>query len=63
MTNGGWPGHVIADMKAACSGAKFACGMQVRFDSNGGDHLETPETEIEQWARSVVELLREGETK
>ena len=63
MTNGGWPGHVIADMKAACSGAKFACEMQVRFDSNGGDHLETPETEIEQWARSVAELLREGETK
>ena len=63
MTNGGWPGHVIADMKADCLDAKFACEMQVRFDSNGRDHMETPETEIEQWARSVAELLREGETK
>lgn len=63
MTNGGCPGHVIADMKAACPDAKFACEMQAQFDSNGGDHLETPETEIEQWARSVAELLREGETK
>ena len=63
MTNGGWPGHVVADMKAGCPDAKFACEMQAQFDSNGGDHLETPETEIEQWARSVAELLREGETK
>ncbi len=23
MTNGGWPGHVIKDMKAACPGANF----------------------------------------
>lgn len=24
MTNGGWPGHTIADMKTACRGAAFA---------------------------------------
>ena len=24
MTNGGWPGRVIKDMKAACPGADFA---------------------------------------
>ena len=29
MTNGGWPGHVIRDMKNACTGAKIACEMQV----------------------------------
>lgn len=29
MTNGGWPGRVIKDMKAACPGADFACDMQV----------------------------------
>lgn len=34
MTNGGWPGRVIKDMKAACPGADFACDMQVKFDSN-----------------------------
>ena len=57
MTNGGWPGHVIKDMKAACPGADFACEMQVRFDSNGGDRLETPESEIVAWAENVKELL------
>ena len=57
MTNGGWPGHVIRDLKAACPGAEFACEMQVKFDSNGGDHLETPEAEIEAWAQRVKALL------
>ena len=57
MTNGGWPGQVIPDMKKACPGADFACEMQVRFDSNGGDHLETPETEIAAWAQNVKKLL------
>ena len=57
MTNGGWPGHVIKDMKAACPGADFVCDMQVKFDSNGGDHLETAETKINAWAQSVKALL------
>ena len=57
MTNGGWPGHVIKDMINACPGAEFACEMQVRFNSDGGDRLETPESEIEAWARSVKALL------
>ena len=57
MTNGGWPGHVIRDMKNACTGAKIACGMQAKFDSNGGDHLETPEAKIEAWVRDVKALL------
>ena len=57
MTNGGWPGHVIKDMKTACPGAAVACEMRVKFDSNGGDHLETPETKIEAWAQSVKGLL------
>ena len=57
MTNGGWPGHVIRDMKNACTGAKIVCEMQVKFDSNGGDHLETPEANIDAWARDVKALL------
>ena len=56
-THGGWPGHVIRDMKNACTGAKIACEMQVKFDSNGGDHLETPEANIDAWARDVKALL------
>ncbi|MDO4386790.1 MAG: flavodoxin [Clostridia bacterium] len=57
MTNGGWPGHVIKDMKAACSGAAFACEMQVRFDSEGGSRLETPEADVVTWAQNVKKLL------
>ena len=57
MTNGGWPGHVIKDMKNACTGADVVCDMQVKFDSTGGDRLETPEAEIEAWAQSVKALL------
>ena len=57
MTNGGWPGHVIKDIKAACKGAKTACEMQVRFDSEGGSHLETPVEQINEWIRNVKSLL------
>ena len=57
MTNGGWPGHVIKDMKNACTGASVVFEMQVKFDSEGGDRLETPESEIEAWAQSVKTLL------
>ena len=57
MTNGGWPGHVIKDMKNACTGADVVGDMQVKFDSTGGDKLETPEAEIEAWAQSVKALL------
>ena len=57
MTNGGWPGHVIKDMKAACKGAEVTCEMQVQFDSTGGDRLETSEKQIEQWIQKVKALL------
>lgn len=57
MTNGGWPGHVIKDMKKACKGADIACDMQVQFDSTGGDHLETATEQIEQWIQQVKALL------
>ena len=53
MTNGGWPGHVIKDMKTACKGAKFAYEKKIRFDSTGGPHLETPEIEIRQWIQNI----------
>lgn len=38
-------------------GADAVCEMQVKFDSNGGDRLETPESKIEAWAQSVKALL------
>ncbi len=57
MTNGGWPGQVLKDMKKACPGASFACEMEVRFDSTGGDQMETPENKVAEWIRQVKELL------
>lgn len=57
MTNGGWPGHVIRDIEKACPDSRFACGMQVRFDSNGGADLVTPESEIDSWAEDVKKVL------
>lgn len=53
MTNGGWPGHVIKDMKKVCKGASSACEMEIKFDSSGGDHLETPEKDIDAWVGQV----------
>lgn len=52
---GGWPGHVLEAITAACRSTKVTCDMQVKFDSNGGDHLETAETEIEKWCKPVSE--------
>ena len=57
MTNGGWPGHVIKDMKAKCKGASFMHEMQIQFDSQGKDHLETPESVIAEWIVHVKEEL------
>ena len=58
MTNGGWPGHVIRDMKAACVGADVVCDMQVQFDSTGGSRLETPEQEIAAWIQKVKNIVK-----
>ncbi|MGN0394558.1 MAG: flavodoxin [Coprococcus sp.] len=57
MTNGGWPGHVIKDMKSACPGADIKEPFEVKFDSSGGNHLETSEDEIKSWVQRVNELL------
>ena len=48
---------MLEDIAAACRDAKVTCDMQVKFDSNGGDHLETPETEVEMWTQKVKALL------
>ncbi len=59
-THGGWPGHAIKDIKAACRGAEVVCERDVRFDSRGGDHMETAEKAVEAWIAAVTEIL-EGE--
>ena len=57
QTHGGWPGHVMKDIKKPCKGANFAHELAVQFDSTGGDRLETSEEEIQAWAKAVTEEL------
>ena len=57
MTNGGWPGHVIKDIKAKCKGADFMHEMQIQFDSMGKDHLETSQRVIDDWIEQIKEDL------
>lgn len=58
MTNGGWPGHVIKDMKKMCQGADFICEKEIQFDSEGGNHLVTPPKDIEEWIQEVSDKLK-----
>lgn len=58
MTNGGWPGHVIKDMKALCKGARVVCDMQVKFDSTGGSNLETSQEKLDQWIEDVKKHIK-----
>lgn len=53
QTHGGWPGHVIKDIKNACKGAEFIHEMEIQFDSTGGAKLVTPKTEIEAWLAQI----------
>ena len=57
MTNGGWPGHVIDDIKKHCAGATFKCDKEITFDSSGGDVLMTPLAEVNKWIDEVNNLL------
>lgn len=53
MTNGGWPGHVIKDMKQAAKGAEFGLSLEVQFDSNGGSDLVSDTGDIDRWAADI----------
>lgn len=53
MTHGGWPGHVMKDIEAACTRARVEKGFSVQFDSTGGDTLVTCENEIDAWIHEL----------
>ncbi len=55
MTNGGWPGHVIADMSSLCKAGKVILPLEVQFDSNGGAKQITPQNEVDAWVRAVCQ--------
>ena len=57
MTNAGWPGNVIKDMKTACKGADIKYEMEIQFDSTGGSRLETPMEDITKWIQNVKQII------
>ena len=59
MTNAGWPGNVIKDMKTACKGADIKCEMEIQFDSTGGSRLETPMEDITKWIQNVKKIIND----
>jgi len=54
MTNGGWRGKVIENMTKEANGATVKLPFEVKFDSDGGDILETPMDEIEKWIDDIT---------
>ena len=57
MTNAGWPGNVIKDMKTACKGADIKYEMEIQFDSTGGSRLETSMEDITKWIQNVKQII------
>lgn len=57
QTHGGWPGHVMKDIKSICKGAVLRHKIEVQFDSTGGAELVTPEKSIEAWIEQVKEEI------
>ena len=57
MTNAGWPGNVIKDMKTAYKGADIKYEMEIQFDSTGGSRLETPMEDITKWIQNVKQII------
>ena len=58
MTHGGWPRHVIEDIKRGCTGAEFAPAMEVQFDSEGGATMFTTQSEITEWIDGLKRAFR-----
>ena len=56
-THGGWPAHVLDDLKTACPGAQFGPELAVQFDSQGGSTQVTPQKQVEAWLEQVKTFL------
>ena len=57
MTNAGWRGHVIKDMKTLAKLGTVMFDKEVLFESSGGPKQETPESEITSWANEIKSFL------
>lgn len=52
MTNAGWPGNVIDDMKQLVKG-KVISTKEIQFDSDGGNKQITMQEEVDYWLNSL----------
>lgn len=57
QTHGGWPGHTLKDMSAACAGATEGPSMTVQFDSTGGSQQVTAQEEVDAWLAEAKAFL------
>lgn len=57
MTNAGWHGTVISDMKKAVKSGTVSCAKEFLFDAQGKGQMKTPETELDDWIREVKKML------
>lgn len=55
--HGGWPGHTLKDMAAACAGATEGPSMTVQFDSTGGSQQVTAQEEVDAWLTEAKAFL------
>lgn len=58
MTNAGWPGTVIKDIKDKCNG-NILLSKEITFDSNGGSKLVIDQKEIDEWIKDIKKLVEE----
>lgn len=56
MTNAGWAGHVIKDMKALCKGASFSSEKEIQYSADEAqrDKMITSEAEIAGWIQKTA---------
>ncbi len=53
QTHGGWKGHALKDIEENCVGAIVRNGMDIRFDSSGGEKMITPVGEVRRWLEKL----------
>ncbi len=58
VTNAGWPGSALDDMKDLAEPAKILEPLEVRFDSAGGSRMVSSPKDIEAWAQRVKKAIR-----
>lgn len=49
---------MIKDIEKECRGAAFILQREIRFDSEGGDRILTPVSQLESWMEEVAEYIR-----